>query len=277
MFLGQEAESVLVPYHLLSGIHLKYSLTSLFYFCSNKNHFLRVILITKQKRCIMNSSVVKIAPTELENFFLKESVLLRYKKGETILRAYDSPPGVFCIKSGYVRVYSISEQGEEITLIIFKPGDSFPLVWAINNMENFYNVEAMTDVEIWRAPKDRFLKFIKENPEVTVLLMRRVITRLGASLMRMEQLVFGGAYAKIASILFLCGERFGKKRKEGTVIQVPLTHKDIGSLVGLTRETTSIEMKRLERKGIISHQKGLIAIKSLKLLKEESSSGGPHA
>lgn len=221
-------------------------------------------------------SVVKIAPKELENFFLKESVLLRYKKGETILHAYDPPPGVFCVKSGYVRLYSISEQGEELTLIIFRPGDSFPLVWAINNMENLYNLEAMTNVEIWRASKDRFLRFIKENPEVTVFLMRRVLTRLGALLIRMEQLVFGDAYAKIASILFLCGERFGKKERKGIIIQVPLTHKDIASLVGLTRETTSIEMKKLERKGLISHQKGLITIKSLKLLKEESASDAAY-
>lgn len=229
-----------------------------------------------KKSDIMNMSVVDNSPKELESFLLKESVLLRYKKGETILHAEDPPPGIFFIQSGYVRLFSISEDGEELTLIIFRPGDAFPLSWVIDNIPNIYNLEAMTQAQIYRAPKEKFVLFLKRHPEILFEFTKRILVRLTGLLTRMEQLVFGNAYAKVASILYLCGERFGKKTGRGTVIELPLTHKDIGLMVGITRETTSIEMKKLERKGLVFYQNGLIVIKNLKLLKEESSSGGSH-
>lgn len=213
--------------------------------------------------------MVKAVQNEIDRFFAQFK-LLHYKKGETFLRADDPPPGVFCIKSGYTKLCSISEDGEELTLIIFAPGTCFPLSWAINNTPNAYNLETMTDVEIWRAPKDKFVSFIKNNPEVLFEFVRRAVTRLMASLTRMEQLVFGNSYAKVASILFLLEKRFGKRRGRLIVIQVPLTHKDIGSLVGLARETTSLAMEKLEKKGLIIYHKGLIVIKNLEKLKKES-------
>lgn len=213
--------------------------------------------------------MVRAVQNELDGFFAQFK-LLRYKKGETFLHADDPPPGIFCVKSGYVRLYSISEEGEELTLVIFAPGNCFPLSWAINNTPNAYNLEAMTDVEVWRAPKDEFISFTKNNPEVLLELTRRVLRRLLASFVRMEHLVFGNSYEKVASMLFLLGRRLGKRKGRMTIVQIPLTHKDIGSLVGLARETVSLAMEKLEKKRLITYHRGLIAIKNIEKLKKES-------
>lgn len=213
--------------------------------------------------------MVRAVQTKLDRFF-GQFKLLHYKKGEAFLHAEDPPPGIFYLKAGYVRVHSISEQGEDLTLIIFAPGNCFPLTWAINNSPNTYNLEAMTDVEIWRAPKDKFVNFVNKNPDILLEFLRRALTRLLAFMTRMEQLVFGNSYEKVASILFLAGKRFGKKKGRLVVIEVPLTHKDVGSLAGIARETTSLAMEKLEKKGLITYHRGLIAIKNLQKLKNES-------
>lgn len=206
---------------------------------------------------------------KLEDFFSKYK-LFRYQKGEAILRPGDTPQGVYLIKKGYVRLYSISENGEELTLIIFKPNDFFPLMWAINNTENTEYLEAMTSVEIWRSPKDKFLEFIKTNPDVFFELTSRILVRLGGLLERMQYLVFGSAYEKVASILLICVERFGKKEGKHTVIQVPLTHSDIARLIGVARETASIEMKKMERKRLIAYRGRLLIVKNKRRLEKEA-------
>mgnify|MGYP001559973482 CR=1 FL=1 len=104
-------------------------------------------------------------PLTVEEFFARSGVT-HYKKGETILRGGDQPQGVFYIKKGYVRLYSLSKEGEELTLIIFKPGDFFPMIWAINNTSNMYYLESMTPVEVYRAPRDEFVSYIKGEPEL---------------------------------------------------------------------------------------------------------------
>ena len=193
-----------------------------------------------------------------------------YKKGETILRAGDVPPGVFYLKRGYARDYTISKEGEELTLIIFKPGDIFPIPWAINNLPNQHYFQAMTPVVLQRALRENFLKFIRSDMGIFFELTSRILTHFGGLLTRMEYLVFGNASNKVASILLICAERFGKKQGRNTIIQVPLTHNDIASLVGMTRETASIEMKKLEEKGLIVYRGRMLVIRNLERLKRRS-------
>jgi len=186
------------------------------------------------------------------------------------LRAGDPPLGCFFLKKGFVRVYSVSRNGEEFTSIIFKRGDIFPIIWAINNAPNDYYCEAMTACVLARAPREEFIKFIKDNPEVNFDLTSRTLVRLAGLLRRMEYLVFGNADDKVASILLICAERFGKQDGDRVTIEVPLTHSDIASLVGLSRETASIEMKRLEDAGLVGHSGRLLQVLNLRRLKRRS-------
>lgn len=187
-----------------------------------------------------------------------------------ILRGGDSPQGVYFIDRGYVKDYSISKEGEELTLIIFKPKDFFPMQWVFNDMPNAHYFEAMTSVELWRCPKKDFIVFIEANPETFFELTSHIVLRLGGIMQRMEYLAFGNAYQKVASIIVICAERFGEKKGDGWIIHIPLTHKDIAMLVGMTRETVSIEIKKLERKGIIGYRGRSIFVKDAASLQKES-------
>lgn len=205
----------------------------------------------------------------LDNFFMQYKPL-RFHKRDIVLHADDYSPDVFYIKSGYVRVYRISEYGEELTLSILKPGDLFPILWEVDDAPNPYYMEAVTSVEVWRFPRDQFLNFVKDNPDLFYDLTSKLITRFGGMLSRMEYLITSRAYNKVAATLFTCAKRFGVTKEDQVIVDVPLTHKDIATLVGITRETTCLEMKKLERKGLISHLGRLLVIKDMKKLEEES-------
>lgn len=213
----------------------------------------------------MSNSVAE----KLSHFFSKFKKY-HYKKGETILRGGDTPQGVYFIDKGYVRDYSISKDGEELTLIIFKSEDFFPMQWVFNDRINQHYFDAMSAVELWRCPKEEFIKFIEENPEIFLELTSHITLRLSGIMQRMEYLAFGNAYEKVASILMICADRFGKEEQGETVIQVILSHRDIANLLGITRETASIEIKKLERKGLISYRGRLLVVKDKKGLEKES-------
>lgn len=165
------------------------------------------------------------------NLFFSRFKKLAFKKGETILQAGDEPSGVLYIKKGYVRLYSLSKDAQEFTLIIFQAEDFFPIMWAINGTPNAYYMEAITDVELYQAPREEFVNFIKKG-ETLFEITSRILTRLGGTLTRMEYAVFGNAYNKVASIILICAERFGSLRGQDIFIQVPLTHSDIANLIG---------------------------------------------
>lgn len=211
-----------------------------------------------------------VQSTDRLNQFFSQFKKLHFKKGQIILQPDTTPSGIFYLEKGYVKAYSTSKEGKELTIIIFKPEDIFPYSWALSGIENKYYYETMTVVDLYRAPKEELMQFIKENPENLLTLSNRIVVRMMGLVRRMEYLTFGNAYEKVASILVICAERFGKREGEEIVIQVPLTHKDIANLLGVTRETVSIEMKKLDKKGLISSRGKYVIIKNLKKLEEES-------
>lgn len=128
----------------------------------------------------------------------------------------------------------------------------------------------MTAVELCQAPREKFLNFIKNNGEVLFELTHRILTRFGGVLSRMEYAMFGTAYNKVASIILICADRFGQSLGENTTIQVPLTHQDIANLIGVARETVSIEMKKLQNKGLIDYKGKYLMVKNRQKLIRES-------
>lgn len=206
---------------------------------------------------------------KLENFFLKYR-RITYKKRDVITRADDIPSGVYFIHKGYARLYTLSETGQELSLIIYRARDFFPMFWAINDSPNTQYVEAITTLEVSRAPKTDFLEFLDNNPDIIKVVLRRVLMRFEGIVERMEYMVFGNAYEKVASILVICAERFGREKDGVITVRVPLTHRDIANLVGLTRETASVEIKKLEKKGVCEKDGSYFTVKNLNKLKTEA-------
>ncbi len=203
---------------------------------------------------------------KLEVFFTQFSIQ-DYKKGEILIRADDEPAGIFYLKNGTVRQYSISKDGEEQTLTLYKPISYFPMMWAINSIPNTYYFEATTPAQVIRAPKDAVLEFIKKEPDVLYDLVTRVYSGMHGLLSRMEYLLFNSAYNKILFTLINNAIRFGEK--VNNEIYLHMTHKDIAAFSGLTPETISREIKKLEEKGLIKNQNQLLIIKDIKILEDE--------
>lgn len=189
-----------------------------------------------------------------------------YKKGELLVRADDDPSGVFYLKVGSVKQYVISRKGDEIVTNVFKPVSFFPMGWAINQTPNSYFYEAMTDVELWRAPREEVVTFVKANPDVLYDLMGRVYRGVDGLLTRMTYLMSGDAYTRLITELLIYAMRFAKGKSE---VVLDISEKDIASQSGLTRETVSREMKILKEKGLVLGQKHQLIISDITQLKAE--------
>jgi len=207
-----------------------------------------------------------------ENFFAQFKATQQFKKSQLILGPAAEPSGIFYVKSGFVRLYLISESGKELTLNIFKPGTYFSMIWALNDVPNIYFYESLTDVLLLKAPKDEVLKHVIDNPEVLLDLTKRTLRGLDGMTRLMEALVTGTAYQQIASVLLVLARRFGKNNGSDheLTIELPLTHRIIGTLAGLSRESTSLELEKLTKDKTISQKNHLILIKDLKKLEEKS-------
>lgn len=207
---------------------------------------------------------------ELEDFY-KQFTIRYYKKSEMLIRADDDPQGIFFLKKGYVRQYTISKTGFELSLHILKPISYFPMVWAINGTPNVYFFEALTPVEVGRAPREQVVNFIKDKPTIIFELMSELLEDYAETLTRVEHLVFSDAYRRVISVLLYIAKHFGETHNKGTIVHHRFTQQDIATLVGVARETASNEMVKLEKKGLVKYIDHSILFENLQKLNAELS------
>lgn len=196
-----------------------------------------------------------------------------YKKGQAIIRSGEIPPDIYYLSRGYVRAYALSAEGEELTVIIFQPGDFFPLISTIEVKKINYFVDAMTEVEIISVPRAKFIEFLKNREDLLIDLTMRLTARFEGVLLRMQYLVFGTALQRLASIIVILAERFGEVRGKEIYIKAPLIHRDLASLVGITRETTTLILSEFTKGGVIEIIKKQIIVKKMKNLRDFSLIG----
>jgi CRP/FNR family transcriptional regulator, cyclic AMP receptor protein len=88
-------------------------------------------------------------------------------------------------------------------------------------------------------------------------------------LRRVESLLLTSQYEKTVALLLHLEEEFGKRAGTRSVITLPLTHQDIASLLGISRERASVQMEALTKKKLIKREGTFVAIENREELEEE--------
>jgi CRP/FNR family transcriptional regulator, cyclic AMP receptor protein len=190
--------------------------------------------------------------------FIRSHPTRHFAKGDILLYQGEEPAALIAIRKGYVKVHDMAADGSEQLIWIAKKYDVIPLEWLFNDQRQspfFYT--AFTDCDAYVMPKAAFLDHVRQNNDALL----QIITAITAKYM--DILKHANAVQKplvrdrLVSMLVFFADRFGDvaAEKQGTALTLPLTHQDIASLVGVTREKTSLELKRLKDEGYISYDK----------------------
>jgi len=189
------------------------------------------------------------------------------KKGSILLYQGEIPRTAFIIRRGLVRVYTITTSGEERTIALHGKGDIFPLPWIFGEVTNtLFYYEAMADSEVVTAPKNYILEAVAKDPELTSTILKFSINEYTALLLRITALEQSRAAEKIGLTLYYLIFRHSIEKTPGMyTIDIKMTQSMIASLVGLTRESTAVNLKLLKKKGIIQYSKFTYVIDKVKL------------
>lgn len=209
-------------------------------------------------------------PSEELKAFFASSKPTFFKKGDVVLRSGDVRAGAYYLKKGYVKDSAVSSDGREFILFIFQPSDIFSYNWIFNRTPNVHSFRAMTDCVIYEHSREALLQFLEKNPTALLITTQKIVTRMRGLMQRIENLAFDNALKKVGSMLCILAERFGRKTEKGIIIPIQLTQQDIANLIGVSRETTSIEIKKLMERQIINRSSGVYTVLKPKELEKIS-------
>lgn len=200
--------------------------------------------------------------------YLKDKRVLTFLKGEMIMSQGEVPRRAYVVKEGLVKVYNLSDLGQE-RLIDFKTAlDIFPDAWVFNKaQQSLYFYEALTPTKLYVVEREELERAVQESPAVRSHIIERYTSLNTEQNIRIDALTYSSAREKLVHmLLFLC-LRFGKPALGDLVeLRYYMNHQLLSDLLGVSRETTTKEVLKLKHEQVVKYDRRRIAVNMPKLL-----------
>lgn len=178
-----------------------------------------------------------------------------FKKGASVLFQGEIPRRAFIVREGVIRAYTIKATGEQMIVGFYTKGDIFPLPWLFNTSKTtLFYYESLTDTRLLSFTKDDLTKIMSKDNAVAMSLLHYLNKQYTSQLVRITALGQSRAIEKISFTLYYLLFRYGIEEKPGMYhFSIKLSHLTIANLTGLTRESTTSNLKVLKDKGVITY------------------------
>lgn len=171
--------------------------------------------------------------------------LKKYKKGEIVLKLGNKPQFVGLVKIGHIKVFGMDKSGQEIVMPFFEPIFNFTAILAMTNKINPFNFQAISATEMWVMPKEKFIKIMESKPEVAKMVLENVSNLFLNFAQINGKLLSSSSLARVALMIIIITDN---------KVNFPITHKMIAGLTGLTRETVTLQMLKLEKMKLVDNK-----------------------
>lgn len=183
-----------------------------------------------------------------------EGVLRTFKRGEPVIHKGDRVGGMFLIVSGRVRVFMLTDAGEETTLYTVKRGESCLLSTSALFAEMCFpaSVEVETaEVRIFCIPAPAWRTLYRDEAAVRDFTVNELSGRVFDLLAALEERSLRSIEDRLKGYL--------ARRVDGKG-EVEATHEQIALSLGTAREVVSRKLGQLGRAGWIKTQRGRIRV-----------------
>lgn len=210
---------------------------------------------------------------ELEDKDLQKIVHLgtrqKYKKGNIVVLEQESGAALFVIISGKVKVVRMDEDGREVILSMFGPGEFFGEMSLLDGMARSASVVATVKSELFMIHRRDFLELLHEYPSVAISLLAELAMRLRKADMQIKSLSLKDAAGRVANVLLMLSDDLGVFRKGKVEIEDMPLQQDIANMAGTSRETVSRMLHQFIRDGQVQLKGNKLIINDFEAFRKE--------
>ncbi len=179
-----------------------------------------------------------------------------YPRGSVLFVEGQAPRGVFIVCAGRAKLTATSARGRALIVRVAEVGEVLGLAPAVSNVPYDISAETLEPTEVNFLPREDFLRFLQTNGEVAVRVAEHLSMELRRAYQQVARIALAPtARAKLAELLFDWAQQHGEPAKSGVSFSLPLTHEEIGELIGSSRETVTRLLNDFRREGAL-HIKG---------------------
>jgi CRP/FNR family transcriptional regulator, cyclic AMP receptor protein len=193
----------------------------------------------------------------------RNSVVLDFRRRRFVYRAGEPADCLYVIIHGRVKLCRIeTDNGREAVIDILPEGSLFgesALYSAAGQRAN--SAIAYENSRLLRIHAADFKRGMAEDDRLHDYTFRLIGQRLDHAERRLADFALNAIPARLDRLLAEFSDRYGVTEPEGVLIDIPLPHREIASIVGSTRESVTVRLNAMRRAGTIEFVKRRILIK----------------
>lgn len=193
-----------------------------------------------------------------------------YKKGSIIFMEDEPGKAFFFVKSGKVKIYRTSPEGQQHIIHIFGPGEVFAEATVFADVTYPATAEALEDSQIGVIDNADLEALIQEDTALALSIIKILAKRLRMASEEIRNLAVMDAAGRTAMLLLQLAEQYGEKTPDGIIIALDVPRQELANMAGITRETLARVLSRFNENGIIQLDKYRIIIRDMEALMDEA-------
>jgi CRP/FNR family cyclic AMP-dependent transcriptional regulator len=191
------------------------------------------------------------------------SVVTEVRRRRFVYRAGEQADSLYAIVKGRIKLCRIEDSSDREAVIDILPEGSLfgesALYSTAGRRENCaVGYESCTLLKI---PVDQFKLAMADDPRLHDYTFRLIGHRLENAERRLADFALNAIPARLDRLLADFSDRYGVKESEGVLIDIPLPHREIASIVGSTRESVTVRLNAMRREGTIDFVNRRILVK----------------
>jgi CRP/FNR family transcriptional regulator, cyclic AMP receptor protein len=202
----------------------------------------------------------------------------RFTDGETIFMRGDPGSTLMILVEGRVRIGVNSSDGREMLLTIMEPGQIFGEMSLLDGQARSADATAMGETLVLVLERADFLVTLRQFPEAALRLCTMLSERLRRSTDQVEIVTLHPVNVRLARLLLTIATQPSKPHGGSSGGSNPRikgnpTQRDLGQLIGASRQKVNFHLGQWQAEGIIARDGNAFAIQNRKALQDIANSG----
>lgn len=168
-----------------------------------------------------------------------------YNKGEYLFKEGDDPNGIYCLRSGKIKVSKIGADGREQVTHLVHAGQTLGHRALFAGDLYSGSAVALENAHVCFIPKSSLRDIVKENPGIVWTVAKLLAVELREAEDKMTHLAQDSAKSKLIEALKSMIETYGYKSDKMT-ISLDIKRQDLANIAGTTRETITRNLYQLQ-------------------------------
>lgn len=194
-----------------------------------------------------------------------------YRHGEVILRESERSSHVVLLCRAVVKATVSLENGRMALLSIKVGGDVIGEMAALNDEPRSATVTVCGEAQVRVIQSDEFQHYLANFPDANLALTKMIMQTLRWADKRRVDFNGYPAFVRLARALDELAQNYGREVPDGTTLDIGLTQRELGALVGVEEDTARRELRLLRSRGVIS-----LGYRTITVLDQEALSAIAH-